>query len=1053
MAHLLRRIVDWLGRSAQNGKPSKRGALRGLLSVEPLENRLMPTVRVTYHEGFFDPVLTHVQVATVYYGSAWRNNAALSQTSQVLDGFVNSITNSAYMDLMREYYEELPFIGNVYVGHGSWRGHDFTPADPPAVVTDAQIQSTLWSEIHRSGGAPPTNDWQSLYFVFLPPNVKSYECQQHNWGAYHSAFERVIGKDSHGLNILTHVTYAVVPWPNANYAPGSANALQWQEISASHELAEAITNPGNALGGFTNFGGSWYADGNQFADRQGREIGDLAAPPNLKFGKFNGYWVQALWTNNQSLADQRILPAGTTNVWAEGNGKGVFPPGQPGVGFSEDEDPLAGHLPAARFTPTYTANPGQVLTVAAGQGLLTFFSDPNRLPLQARLQGGPSHGQLALNLDGSFRYTPSAGFFGTDSFVMEASDGEFQSNPTTVVINVVLPAPSPIAPAAGVTLATAMPTFQWSAISGAAYYNVVVIDQANPSTVALSAPRVTGTSWTFSTPLTSGHSYSWYVQAIGISNGVPWGGLSSNAVFFRVSLLGVPTLIAPTNGATVITASPTLQWSAIPGAAGYVLYVNDAITHMPVINALHVSGSSHTPQTPLVAGHAYQWWVTAYGNSGEFGPAPQPFLFTIARPPIAADDAYTVGENATLQIGAPGILANDRDPDGRPLQAVLVSGPAHGVVSLKPDGSFVYTPNRKFAGADTFRYKAVDGVLESGIAAVSITVTGPPPPPEETFVISADAQVYALPLDARGNPVGGYFLTQPGSVKALAVGRDAGGRPEVFVIGLDNQVYAQRFDDRGFPASGYFLAAPGQVKALAVGSAPGHAPELFVIGLDNQVYAERLDASGNPVGGYFLTRVGQVKSLAVGQDAQSNPELFVIGLDNQVYAQRFDDRGFSAGGYFLTQAGQVLALRVGQDAGGDPELFVLGLDHQVYGQKLDAQGQSASGYFLAAVGQVQAFAVGQDAAGEPELLVIGLDQQVYAAQFTAGGIPATGYVLTQPGQVKALSLGQDAFGDPELFVIGLDQQVYGQHLDGQGHPASDYFFTQPGHVTAVWAMP
>jgi hypothetical protein len=40
------------------------------------------------------------------------------------------------------------------------------------------------------------------------------------------------------------------------------------------------------------------------------------------------------------------------------------------------------------------------------------------------------------------------------------------------------------------------------------------------------------------------------------------------------------------------------------------------------------------------------------------------------------------------------------------LEAVLVAGPAHGVLSLNPDGSFKYNPDKDFTGVDTFTYQA-----------------------------------------------------------------------------------------------------------------------------------------------------------------------------------------------------------------------------------------------------------------------------------------------------------------------------------------------------------
>jgi VCBS repeat-containing protein len=50
-------------------------------------------------------------------------------------------------------------------------------------------------------------------------------------------------------------------------------------------------------------------------------------------------------------------------------------------------------------------------------------ADPNDDPLTAVEVTGPAHGTLNLDPDGSFTYTPNAGFSGTVTFVYEASDG------------------------------------------------------------------------------------------------------------------------------------------------------------------------------------------------------------------------------------------------------------------------------------------------------------------------------------------------------------------------------------------------------------------------------------------------------------------------------------------------------------------------------------------------------------------------------------------------------------------------------------------------------
>jgi VCBS repeat-containing protein len=69
------------------------------------------------------------------------------------------------------------------------------------------------------------------------------------------------------------------------------------------------------------------------------------------------------------------------------------------------------------------------------------------------------------------------------------------------------------------------------------------------------------------------------------------------------------------------------------------------------------------------------------------------------------------------------VLSNDTDEDGDLLSATLVSGPAHGTLTLNADGAFTYAPAASYAGTDSFTYKVNDGELVSNVATVSITVS------------------------------------------------------------------------------------------------------------------------------------------------------------------------------------------------------------------------------------------------------------------------------------------------------------------------------------------
>lgn len=90
--------------------------------------------------------------------------------------------------------------------------------------------------------------------------------------------------------------------------------------------------------------------------------------------------------------------------------------------------------------------------------------------------------------------------------------------------------------------------------------------------------------------------------------------------------------------------------------------------------------------------------------------------------PVAINDSYLVGENQSLNVRAPGVLENDSDADGDPLQAELVAEPTLGRVTLEEDGSFTYIPDFGVSGSDSFVYSVSDGIRDSNVARVSMTI-------------------------------------------------------------------------------------------------------------------------------------------------------------------------------------------------------------------------------------------------------------------------------------------------------------------------------------------
>ena len=132
-------------------------------------------------------------------------------------------------------------------------------------------------------------------------------------------------------------------------------------------------------------------------------------------------------------------------------------------------------------------------------------------------------------------------------------------------------------------------------------------------------------------------------------------------------------------------------------------------------------------------------------------------------PPVAVDDGYSMVKNTTLNVPAPGVLANDSDPDGDTLTAALASSvTSNGTLSFFTDGSFIYTPDLDFTGTDSFTYTANDGLADSNEATVTITIDTADTMHVESIDLSvktkgprSEAVAAVKIVDENGKPVSG----------------------------------------------------------------------------------------------------------------------------------------------------------------------------------------------------------------------------------------------------------------------------------------------------------
>ncbi len=118
--------------------------------------------------------------------------------------------------------------------------------------------------------------------------------------------------------------------------------------------------------------------------------------------------------------------------------------------------------------------------VTGANGVLKNDVDPEGAALTAELVANATYGQVFLAPDGSFRYAPSLGFDGTDTFTYRATNGDLVSGEATVSISVVAP---PVAVLDGYAFLGAGP-FAVTATDG------VLKNDADPNGGALTAVLV-----------------------------------------------------------------------------------------------------------------------------------------------------------------------------------------------------------------------------------------------------------------------------------------------------------------------------------------------------------------------------------------------------------------------------------------------------------------------------------------------------------------------------------------------------------------------------------
>jgi hypothetical protein len=227
-----------------------------------------------------------------------------------------------------------------------------------------------------------------------------------------------------------------------------------------------------------------------------------------------------------------------------------------------------------------------------------------------------------------------------------------------------------------------------------------------------------------------------------------------------------------TNPSRSASITQNTAYVAIYKPVGKILTVNTQTANSQSItgatitlsqNGVTVGTAASSAQFNLISGQQYvvsasnmgqyifkQWLDNGSTNATRVVSITQNTALTAVyyTPPVANSLSVTTNQATPVTVTLTG-----SDPDGRPLQYYVMTGPSLGAASIvnQTSHSVTYLPWNWLSGKDSFTFVVGDGIAFSQPATVNITIV---PTVQKT---TSDAVI--ITVDPRGHSVTGMFLT------------------------------------------------------------------------------------------------------------------------------------------------------------------------------------------------------------------------------------------------------------------------------------------------------
>jgi hypothetical protein len=431
-----------------------------------------------------------------------------------------------------------------------------------------------------------------------------------------------------------------------------------------------------------------------------------------------------------------LLVSGIAACGGSGGGSSA-PPAQP-----PPNPPPPSNATPVSVNDEYRGSRDASLAVAA-PGVLANDSDANGDPMTVRLAAGPTHGTLTLQPNGSFNYTPAAGYTGADEFTYAASDGKGEGAVATVKIAVDA---APLLFSDSFSRATTATIGNgWVEVEdggAAAVLDGARLRFADTSETAL-RPLVTHDfnqvdsgylEWEFEldwTKIGADDAYAVHMQlgngaqmnagsaTAGVGLGLVWGRIGGVDQTLGYRRAGGTTALMPLAGRAAIRVRVDFA------ALAYDVYVGGQLVESRI--PLERSGALDTMRIftegvneAAFSGRSFDSvTVEAWHSDG----------VTRNLAPIVPDRVVWADDALAKEIT---LSYTDGDGPG-PYTFDVVDGPSRGTLgSDDGDATVVYNPAPGFVGRDSFTFRVSDGTATSGLATMSVVVQHYPGPTWET---------------------------------------------------------------------------------------------------------------------------------------------------------------------------------------------------------------------------------------------------------------------------------------------------------------------------------